>query len=114
MLVYNITERDSFFNIRDWLEIVRKHCHKNIRVLLIGNKCDLESQRTVSHEEGEKLAAELEMSFMETSAKDNYGVRDAFSQLIRNVMREGPHPILTKNYKEEEGAVKKIFCTCCS
>ena len=115
MLVYNITQRDSFYNVRDWLDIIRKHCHKDIKILLIGNQCDLEEDRVVSREEGEKLAADLELhSFTETSAKDNRGVRDAFSELIHTVITDGPNPILTKSYRDEDEAVKKIFCTCCS
>lgn len=115
MLVYNITQRDSFYNIRDWLDIIRKHCHKDIKILLIGNMLDLESERVVSQDEAQKMADDLEIgSFTETSAKDNLGVKDAFSELIYTVITDGPNPILTKSYKDEEEAVKKILCTCCS
>lgn len=52
MLVYSITNRDSFEEIEGWMEEIRKNTDESVIVLLIGNKCDLELERKVTYEEG--------------------------------------------------------------
>jgi GTPase SAR1 family protein len=51
-LTYDITDRDSFSAIQNWMAEVEKHASDNISRILVGNKCDLESKRAVSFEEG--------------------------------------------------------------
>ena len=54
--------------------------------ILVGNKCDLEESRQVKTEEGQRLAEEYGIPFLETSAKDNINVEDAFMQITRIVI----------------------------
>ncbi|KAL9666948.1 hypothetical protein QQ045_001292 [Rhodiola kirilowii] len=56
MLVYDITKRHSFDHIPRWLEELRAHADKNIVIILIGNKCDLESQRAVPTEDAKDFS----------------------------------------------------------
>lgn len=51
--------------------------------ILVGNKCDWEDKRIVTKEQGQELADELGIKFIETSAKINEGVEDAFFTLAR-------------------------------
>jgi len=87
LVVYDITNRNSFENLNSWLIEIEKNGNKNVYKLLIGNKSDLESQRKVSKEEGKEFAQINGMEFFETSAKENYQVQDAFIQLTRDVIR---------------------------
>ena len=76
---YDITERKSFEKVRDWMEQIRQSDPTNETCkILIGNKCDLEGERQVSIEEGHELAKELDVPFLETSAKDNSNVEQVF------------------------------------
>ena len=76
---YDITERKSFEKVRDWMEQIRQSDPTNETCkILIGNKCDLEGERQVSTEEGHELAKELDVPFLETSAKDNSNVEQVF------------------------------------
>ena len=78
LLVYDITRRETFTHVTKWLDDVRTNSSKNVTVILIGNKKDLEDKRQVSYEEGEAFAKENGLMFLETSAKTAYNVVEAF------------------------------------
>ena len=88
IVVYDITSRDSFNNSRDWLQKIKKNIKDNIKILLVGNKNDLDSRRCVLYEEGQELADEFSAKFFETSAKNNYNVNDIFNLLIMDIIEE--------------------------
>ena len=82
LLVYDITNLKSFKEISDYyIKEIKDNCKKGIKVILIGNKTDLEN-RVVSKEEGANLAAKNGFYFNETSAEVNYNVADSFETLI--------------------------------
>ncbi|KAL9651170.1 hypothetical protein ABK040_008242 [Willaertia magna] len=85
-LVYDVTDRSSFDNIKGWLEDYKTHAFdEECYITLIGNKIDLEDKRVVSYEEGQKLAKELEIpSFYETSVMSNVGIEEAFIGGVKN------------------------------
>jgi Ras-related protein Rab-1A len=64
---------------------VEKHASDNISRILVGNKCDLESQRAVSVEEGNELAEHYNVRFLETSARDSKNVEQAFTLMTREI-----------------------------
>ena len=74
LLVYDITRRETFTHVRKLLQEVRVNSSKNITVILIGNKKDLEDRREVRFEEGESFARENGIMFLETSAKTAFNV----------------------------------------
>jgi len=70
ILVYDITNQESFDNMKYWLGEIKKNGNEGVPKIIVGNKCDLEEQRIVSTEEGSKFAQEKQIPFIETSAKD--------------------------------------------
>jgi len=56
--------------------------------MILGNKCDMEDKRVISTEQGQKLAAEHDVAFMETSAKANINVEEAFTQIARAIKKK--------------------------
>ena len=83
LLVYDITNRKSFDEVKDYYnENIKEKCKKKIKVILLGNKTDLEDKRKVQPEEGAGLALENDYIFMETSCLKNANVSDAFETLI--------------------------------
>ncbi|XP_036339926.1 ras-related protein Rab-43 isoform X1 [Rhagoletis pomonella] len=80
IIVYDITKRSSFSNLQKWIEEVRRYTASNVLLILIGNKCDLEEEREVDFEEAKQMCQYIpEILFvMETSAKQNTNVEDAF------------------------------------
>ena len=86
-VVYDISDTESFKNINNWLIEIEKNANKNVYKILVGNKCDLEDKRTVSYQQGKELAETYGMQFIETSAKSNTNVDEAFQLLGREVMK---------------------------
>eukprot|EP01098_Paradermamoeba_levis_P016987 TRINITY_DN9482_c0_g1_i1.p1 TRINITY_DN9482_c0_g1~~TRINITY_DN9482_c0_g1_i1.p1 ORF type:complete len:188 (-),score=35.86 TRINITY_DN9482_c0_g1_i1:178-741(-) len=88
MMVYSLTNHESFSSLENFRsEICRVVEMDDVPFLLVGNKSDLEDKRQVSKEEGEKLASKFGCAFLETSAKKNVGVEDAFFGLVRVVQK---------------------------
>jgi len=76
----------SSLDIRNWHANVGQHASEGVSKILIGNKSDWTDKRAVPEERGKELALELGMEFMETSAKANLGVEEAFFALAKFVM----------------------------
>ncbi|KIO16620.1 hypothetical protein M407DRAFT_231220 [Tulasnella calospora MUT 4182] len=85
LLVYDVTDERSFANIRTWHANIEAHASEGVNKILVGNKCDWEDKRIVTKEQGQELADELGVKFIETSAKINEGVEDAFFTLARDI-----------------------------
>ena len=90
-VVYDISDTESFKNINNWLIEIEKNANKNVYKILVGNKCDLEDKRTVSYQQGKELAETYGMQFIETSAKSNTNVDEAFHLLGKEVMKLSLH-----------------------
>jgi Ras family len=87
MLVYDMTSRSSFDNMKRWLKQIKDNAHRNIAVSLIANKCDRADERVVSTAEGLAFAEAHGMDFVETSAALAVNVETAFRRLIMAVAR---------------------------
>ena len=82
LLVFDVTSQESFDNVRGWMQSIESNCDgKAVNKILIANKADLVNKRVVTMEQGQQLAKEFGISYLETSAKDNVNVTDAFMQL---------------------------------
>ena len=107
MLVYDITRRETFTHVTKWLDDVRTNSSKNVTVILIGNKKDLEDKRQVSYEEGEAFAKENGLMFLETSAKTAYNVVESFNLtaqcILNNIERTGVDPTMNSNINLNKG-----------
>ena len=78
LLVYDVTQRDSFEGIKNWVKQIKDLVSSRVNVVLIGNKIDLVNQREVKTEEGEQLGKEFNYQFFETTAKDGININEAF------------------------------------
>jgi len=76
-----------FADIRTWFSNVEQHATEGVNKILIGNKCDWEEKRAVSTEEGQILAEELGIPFLEVSAKSNINVDKAFYSLAADIKK---------------------------
>ncbi|KAI5618386.1 RAB3D, member RAS oncogene family, a, partial [Silurus asotus] len=82
LLMYDITNQESFYAVQDWATQIKTYSWDNAQVILVGNKCDLEDDRLVATEDGQRLANELGFQFFEASAKDNINVKQVFERLV--------------------------------
>uniref|UniRef100_A0A4W4H5C3 Ras-related protein Rab-19 n=1 Tax=Electrophorus electricus TaxID=8005 RepID=A0A4W4H5C3_ELEEL len=89
MIAYDITRKATFDSIPHWIHEVEKYGAANVLLTLIGNKCDLESERQVQFAEACTLAKEKGILVaMETSAKEAQNVDEAFELIARELLAQ--------------------------
>lgn len=81
------TDHTALTDIRTWFKNVEQHASEGVNKILIGNKCDWEEKRAVSTEQGQALADELGIPFIEVSAKSNINVDKAFYSLAADIKK---------------------------
>ena len=91
IVVYDCTDQESFNNVEQWFKEIDRYAGENVSKLLVGNKCDLTTEKVVDYAVANKFAEKLGIPFLESSAKDDMNVHMAFIKmagLIKN--RIGP------------------------
>lgn len=122
LLVYDITNRVTFESLKSWLEEIKAKTSENIVVMVVGNKIDLGTSRTVSFDEGFDFAKDHGCLFAEVSALYNLAISDCTDELVWKIIDEGNKRVETKrstsklSYVEETDdewtfeRCKKKFC----
>jgi len=91
IVVYDVTNLDSFNNVKRWLTEIDKYARENVNKLLVGNKSDLgeidaETRlRQVTQQKGKEFAEALDIPFLETSAKTGTFVDTAFLMMAHEI-----------------------------
>ncbi|KAE9534297.1 hypothetical protein AGLY_008387 [Aphis glycines] len=98
VVVYDITNANSFHQTSKWIDDVRTERGSDVIIMLVGNKTDLTDKRQVLAEDGEHKAKELNVMFIETSAKAGYNVK----QLFRRVAAALPGMDVAENRPPED------------
>ena len=108
ILVYDITNKKSFNSIKNnYIPKIKEICKKNIQIVLIGNKLDLNFDREVSVDEGSKLAIQNKFNnFQETSCVDNINVINVFQSIIEITKFESKKD-LNKTNKNENIKIRR-------
>lgn len=107
-MTYDITDRESFSAVENWMNEVEKHASDNISRILVGNKSDMEDARQVSFDEGKELAEHYNVRFLETSAKDCKNVEEAFTMMTREVKSR---VAITQPKRQAPGNIHSILNT---
>ena len=109
MMVYSIDSRESFAHINQWLKEIRVQSNPDVKILLIGNKCDLENERTVLTEEAKKFKEENHLLyFEETSAKTGLNAKKVFEESAKILFLEHKNYLLNAKNKENIKNIKII------
>lgn len=87
ILVYDVTDERTFTNIKQWFKTVNEHANDEAQLLLVGNKSDMET-RVVTADQGEALAKELGIPFIESSAKNDDNVNEIFFTLAKLIQEK--------------------------
>ncbi|KAM3727390.1 Ras-related protein [Dirofilaria immitis] len=113
LLVYDLTNRQSFINIRNWLTRIKENAKETVLITLIGNKMDLQSSRKVKYEEGKQLAEAYNIAFIETSAKSGENVKETFQEIARKLVKmQNGENINNKSAVELIGTLSKRSSCC--
>ena len=81
VVVYDITNTNSFRQTSKWMDVVRRERGSDVIIVLVGNKTDLSDKRQVAIDKGERKARELNVMFIESSAKSGYNIKQLFRQV---------------------------------
>ena len=87
LVVYDITDKNTLEKLDFWYEQIDLNAPKNIKYILVGNKCDLEEEREVTKDEGINLSKKFKCNFFETSAKENINVNEIFQCLVNEIYK---------------------------
>lgn len=109
IIVYDVTNKSSFEKVQEWVQSINDNTDKNIKMVLVGNKIDL--QREVTTDEGKKLADFYKIPFFETSAKENTGISDFIRKIIADVL-ETYKPNTESIALDKTGSNSNSKCKC--
>ena len=87
-VVYDITRKDSFDSVEKWVNDLISSADRKLTIIVIGNKNDLEEQRTITKEEGQEKANKLNVAFLETSALSGDNLDKAFEMMMKEVYKK--------------------------
>lgn len=116
LIVYNVTDRESFNNVRKWLNEVNQSLEAQVPILLVGTKNDLQNHRMVSLEEGQKLADSLGIKLIETSAKSNINIEESFYELAQQIKNKHDRGLkISSTQSKSISPLKSYQCSksCC-
>ena len=86
VIAYDITDQRSFSRVNHWQQQVYQRC-EGVPLILVACKSDLEDQRVISTDEGQELAKQEKMVFIESSSKDGIHVNDVFEKLATSIFQ---------------------------
>jgi Ras-related protein Rab-1A len=111
LLLYDITNVNSFKSLSNWLIDIEKNSSKNVKKILIGNKCDLNELRKIPINKGKEFADTYNMKFIETSAKNNVNINECFNilgkELLNNIDLKSNKKEKIFHLKDDENIIDK-------
>ncbi len=115
VIIYDITSRESFNNINNWMEQIESIVGDRVKCIIFGNKNDLVSERKVQKEEGEELAKRYNCSFFETSAKEGNNIEEGFKSITLEIIEKLKNSKVKKDngttiLKSKKNKQKKNCC----
>ena len=87
VVAFDVSNRESFDNVKKWMESIFEHADQNICKVMVGNKIDIEDRR-VTKKEAQDLATSYNMLYFEASAKQNIGITVFFETLMTQVYKK--------------------------
>lgn len=100
VLVYSITNTSSFLHLGKWLQNAKEHIDQDPLIILVGNKADMEGERTVTYEMGEQFKNQNNINyFLESSVKEGMNVEELFNYILDELYER----YLNENCESDDG-----------
>ncbi|XP_045153095.1 ras-related protein Rab-1B [Echinops telfairi] len=117
IVVYDVTDQESYANVKQWLQEIDRYASENVNKLLVGNKSDLTTKKVVDNTTAKEFSDSLGIPFLETSAKNATNVEQAFMTMAAEIKkRMGPGAASggeRPNLKIDSTPVKPAGGGCC-
>ena len=113
LVVYDITNEESFNNLKMWVKSIREECGKQMQMIIIGNKCDLNEERTVDKNKVMEYAKEEKLDYIETSSKTGENIHKAITLLCEKVLDNTDFSNDFSFTLDEATVTKKTKNKCC-
>ena len=97
LFVYDVTKRESFHNVKDWIKDSEMH-DNGFKKILVGNKIDLEESREVKYEELKELGKKKDIDVIETSAKNKTNIDEAFEKMVDLILKNKSEMEIMENF----------------
>ena len=88
IIIYDITNEKSYNNLKEWMKLIREECGKHMQIIMVGNKCDLDSERKINQDEVMNYAREENIEYIETSCKTGENIEKAVKILCENILEK--------------------------
>jgi Ras-related protein Rab-21 len=107
VVVYDITDRNSFDKVVSWIKELKDQGEKNIVIVVAGNKCDMEKERQINRAEAMEFCRKLQIKHFDTSAKTGNGVNEIFTELASLIYEanKGNLQLTTKSRSRKGGKI---------
>ena len=107
-IVYDITNEQTFEKVDEWYQRVKETANTEVSFILVGNKCDLESSRSISKEKGEEKAKSLNCPFFETSALSEINIKEIFNALFDNIYEKNGNELIEEDNDYNERKLSSV------
>ena len=105
VIVYDISDSESFNKLDYWIEEIRANSQEISKMIIVGNKCDLNQERQVKKEEGKEYSKKNQIKFFEVSAKEGTNINESFEFLIKDILKSYSP---TENFKKRASKMLSI------
>ena len=106
IVVFDLTKKETFKNVINWLNEIKENFDKKISIVLFGNKSDFDKDKwEVTEDEAKQFAEERKLPYFETSAKLNKNINEGFEKVVNDAydLYEGSNNVVLNNKKKKEG-----------
>ena len=116
IIVFDLSNKESFEKIHDWIKSIHDNIdtYKEIQIIIVGNKNDMEEERQVTKEEGVKISEYFEIPYFEASAKNGNGVRTFMMKIIGDIVNNKVNNRSSFNiknyYSNSDDAKRGCYC----
>lgn len=111
LLTFDLTNRQSFYNIEEWMKKVKRDANRDVTFILVGNKSDNIEKRCISYEEANAFSKKYNIDYVETSALNSRNVYNLFYIVSATIIQR--FKINGYTNAEKLNLIKKVDDNCC-
>ncbi len=118
IIVFDLSNSSSFVNVKNWINVIKEKAQSK-KIIIVGNKSDLDQKRQISYDEAKEFAHELNLKYFETSAKNNTNIQEIFvdisEEIINNpdfINKSDISIVLEKRRKGDQDLIHNHSCSC--